>query len=147
MARLALRGVDGVVLAGALVLVLCLSGALDVGRALDLQVSSFEFTDAGGLKVASWVRENTGPDAVFLTASDHNQPVTALAGRRVVCGYTGWLYTYGLDDYFAHQRDAYLMLSGQPVDCRTAQKIQPAAARATLMPVSVSELPPCAQDD
>src|SRR5207249_3771540 len=95
LARLALRGVDGVVLAGALAIVLCLSGALDVGRALDLQVSSFEFTDAGGLKVASWVRENTGPDAVFLTASDHNQPVTALAGRRVVCGYTGWLYTYG----------------------------------------------------
>jgi uncharacterized membrane protein len=85
-----------------------------VTRALDLEVSSFQFTDAGGLKVAAWVRDNTPTEAVFLTSTEHNQPVTSLAGRRVVCGYTGWLFTYGLDDYYVHQRDAYLMLSGQP---------------------------------
>jgi hypothetical protein len=114
LGRLALRRIEGAVLAGALALVLCLAGALDVTRALDLEVSSFQFTDAGGLKVAAWVRDNTSSEAVFLTASDHNEPVTSLTGRKVVCGYPGWLFTYGLDDYYGHQRDAYLMLSGQP---------------------------------
>jgi uncharacterized membrane protein len=113
LARLALRGLDGVVLAGALAIILCLSGTLDVARALDLQASSFEFTDPGGLRVAAWVRGNTPTDAVFLTATDHNEPVTTMTGRKVVCGYTGWLFTYGLDDYVVRQRDDYLMLSGQ----------------------------------
>jgi hypothetical protein len=114
LARIGASTVEGRVLAGALVLVLCLSGALDLARALDLQVSSIQFTDPGGLRVAAWVRDNTSPSAVFLTSADHNEPVTALTGRRVVCGYPGWLYTYGLNDYFQRERDAYLMLSGQP---------------------------------
>jgi hypothetical protein len=114
LARLGARTAEGRVLAAVLAAVLCLSGALDLARALDFQVSSVQFTDAGGLKVAAWVRDNTPQKAVFLTGADHNEPVTALTGRRVVCGYPGWLYTYGLNDYFERQRDAYLMLSGQP---------------------------------
>jgi uncharacterized membrane protein len=113
LARLGAAGSEGRVLAAALLLLTCFAGALDVSRALDFQVSSVKYTDSGGLKVAAWVRENTPATAVFLTSTDHNEPVTSLTGRQVVCGYTGWLFTYGLNDYFTRERDADLMLSGQ----------------------------------
>jgi hypothetical protein len=43
--------------------------------------------------VADWIKENTAPDAVFLTGDVHNHPVTCLAGRKSFLGYLGWMYT------------------------------------------------------
>ncbi len=39
----------------------------------------------------------TPADARFLTADNHDHPVPVVAGRRIVLGYRGWLWTYGLD--------------------------------------------------
>ena len=47
----------------AILVALCLSGLLDVSRASDFKASANLFTDAGGLKVADWVRHNTSPTA------------------------------------------------------------------------------------
>ena len=96
------------------IVLLCLSGALDLYRASDFQVSSVQFTDAGGLKVADWVRHNTSPDAVFAVADEHNSPIPTLAGRRELIGYPGWLWTYGLADYVQKERDDKLILDGDP---------------------------------
>ena len=51
-------------------------------------------------EVAAWVRENTHPESVFLTAGGqvaHNHPVPALAGRRILLGYEGWLWSHGFN--------------------------------------------------
>jgi hypothetical protein len=112
LARMASRSTDAKVLAAGLMAALTLGGTLDLARALDFEVSAIPYTDRGGLRVAQWVRDNTPKNAVFLTSSDHNEPVTSLTGRKVVCGYPGWLFTYGLDDYVQHQADAESMLAG-----------------------------------
>jgi hypothetical protein len=94
--------------------VLMLAGGLDLARTLDPGVSSAEFTDAAGLQTAAWARQNTSPSAVFLVAPDHNEPVPTLAGRRVMVGYGGWLWTYGLSDWTTRTDDARRMLAGDP---------------------------------
>jgi hypothetical protein len=93
---------------------LMLAGCLDLARTLDTSQSSAEFTDAGGVRMAAWAREKTNPRAVFLVAPDHNEPVPTLGGRRVVIGYGGWLWTYGLSDWTARTNDARRMLAGDP---------------------------------
>ena len=94
--------------------VLGLAGALDLARASDFSQSSVLFTDGGGLKVADWVRQNTSPTATFSVADDHNSPIPSLAGRRVVVGYPGWLWSYGLPDYVQKESDNKKILDGDP---------------------------------
>jgi hypothetical protein len=100
----------GVVLAASLML----SGVLDLARTLDWSVSSAPFADAGGLRLAAWTRAHTEPRAVFLVAPEHNHPVPTLGGRRVVAGYAGWLWTYGLPDWVQRTQNVDRMLQGEP---------------------------------
>lgn len=100
------------VAASVLLVLLGLSGALDLARASDFTVSSVKFTDTKGLQVADWVRQNTPADAVFAVADEHNNPIPTLSGRRVVVGYPGWLWTYGLGDFSKKGADELAMLRG-----------------------------------
>lgn len=104
-------GAASVAAAGMLVLLL-LSGGLDLARASDPTVSSYLFVDTRGLQLAAWVREHTPYDATFLVADEHNSPIPTLTGRRIVIGYPGWLYTYGLADYGQKADDVQRMLQG-----------------------------------
>ena len=61
---------------------------------------------------AAWVRQNTPPDAVFAVADEHNSPIPTLAGRRVMSGFQGWLWTYGLRDYQQKSTDEVAILRG-----------------------------------
>lgn len=82
------------IFAAALLVVLTLSGALDVVRAL----SPAENTTLYGteeLEVAELLRERTPPRAVILHAPIHNSVVT-LSGRQPVMGYPGHLWTHGI---------------------------------------------------
>ncbi len=101
-------------LAGALLVLLTLAGTLDLARASDFSVSSYQFVDARGLQVAAWVRTNTPADAVFAVADDHNSPIPTLSGRRILIGYPGWLFTYGLKDYVQKGIDLRLIMQGDP---------------------------------
>ena len=112
LARMFQRGPGMVIAAAALMILLGLSGALDLARASDLQVSAVQFTDAGGLNVAEWVRGHTSPTAVFAVADEHNNPIPTLAGRRVMIGYPGWLWTYGLPDFVNKGADQKRILAG-----------------------------------
>jgi len=40
-------------------------------------------------------REQTAPDALFLTGQYHNQPALCLAGRRILLGYDFWIISHG----------------------------------------------------
>jgi hypothetical protein len=112
LVRLAGRGVEGAVIAGLLALVLCASGGLDLARALDRSQLTAVFVDSGGLAAADWTRTHTEPRAVFAAAPDHNEPVAALGGRRVVAGYGGWLWTYGLADWTQKTEEEKRILAG-----------------------------------
>jgi hypothetical protein len=114
LARMLQRGPGTAIAASALLVLLGLSGALDLARASDFSVSSVQFTDAGGLEVADWVRGHTSPTAVFAVADEHNNPIPTLAGRRVMIGYPGWLWTYGLPDFAAKGMDLKRILGGDP---------------------------------
>ena len=114
LASLLRRGPPGRITAYVMAALLMLSGALDLGRALDSSSASALFTGTGGLQVAAWAREHTEPRAVFLVAPVHNEPIPTLAGRRVMVGYPGWLWTYGLADWASRTHDAQVMLKGDP---------------------------------
>ena len=49
------------------------------------------------IDVGVWIRENTPHTAVFAAGRQHNNPVSAVAGRQVIAGYPGWLWTHGTD--------------------------------------------------
>lgn len=108
------RGGPAAAAACVLLVLLGLSGALDLARASDFSVSAVLFTDSGGLQVAAWVRANTSPTAIFVVANQHNNPIPTLTGRRELVGYPGWLWTYGLPDYAQKGSDDKLILDGAP---------------------------------
>jgi hypothetical protein len=112
LARMFQRGPGSAIVAAISMVLLGLSGALDLARASDFSVSSAQFTDTGGLQVAGWVREHTSPKSVFVVADEHNSPIPTLAGRRVLVGYPGWLWTYGLPDYVQKGEDEKKILDG-----------------------------------
>ncbi len=114
LARMFQRGPWWAIVASALLVLLGLSGALDLARASDYSVSAVQFTDSGGLQVADWVRGHTSPTALFVVADEHNSPIPTLAGRRVLIGYPGWLWTYGMPDYVQKGIDETKILKGDP---------------------------------
>ena len=81
-------------MAGFAVLAMFLSGALALAREAvsDLQMFSRE-----DVRLADYIREETAPDARFITANQHLNPVSSLAGREVVAGPELWLYFHGFD--------------------------------------------------
>jgi len=112
LAGLLRAGRVAVTAAVAMMVLLGLSGVLDLTRASDFTQSRVLFTDPGGLKVADWVRHNTNPTAIFAVAGEHNSPIPTLAGRRELIGYPGWLWTYGLADYIQKTDDDSKILQG-----------------------------------
>ena len=67
---------------------------LTVGREL---VSDYQQWDASDIALADYISENAESDALFLTSDSHLTPVFALAGRRIVCGSSSWVYFHGMD--------------------------------------------------
>jgi hypothetical protein len=108
------RGRASAAVAAVMLVLLCLSGALDLSRASDFSVSAVLFTDPEGLRVAQWVRGHTSPTAGFVVADEHNSPISTLTGRRVLIGYPGWLWTYGLPDWQSKGAENKLILAGDP---------------------------------
>lgn len=70
------------------------SGSLSLAREA---VSSYELFPREDVDVAEFVRENTPEGSTFISWTQLNNPVSALAGRRIVCGPDIWLYYHGFD--------------------------------------------------
>lgn len=124
LSRLFGAGRHAAVIASALLVVLCLAGTLDLTRSLDASQNTFFFTDRGGVRVAAWARTHTPARSIFLTAPENNEPIAALGGRRVVEGYPGWLWTYGLSDWYSRQADVASMLEGRSDAARLMRRYQ-----------------------
>ncbi len=112
LAELFRRGGAATAAAAVLLAALTLTGAADLWRATNTDLNSYLFADHGGLRVAAWVRDNTPPHAMFLVATEHNEPVLDFSGRPVVLGFPGWVFSYGLDDWYQKKLDATTMLQG-----------------------------------
>ncbi|MFL6336516.1 MAG: DUF4214 domain-containing protein [Pyrinomonadaceae bacterium] len=65
------------------------------------------------LEAARFVREETAPRALFLTAPSFNQTAPALAGRAVVRGPTDWLWAHGYE-FRAREADVRRIYAGAP---------------------------------
>ena len=71
-----------------------LSAGLTVWREC---VSDYVAFSAPAVETGEYVRDHTEPDAVFITGTQHLNPVSSIAGRSVVCGPNLWLYYHGFD--------------------------------------------------
>ena len=63
--------------------------------------------------LADFLKKNTFPHGIFLTGRAHNNPVVSLAGRRVVLGYGGYLWTHGIKDSEEILRDIRAIYGGE----------------------------------
>ena len=98
-------------LATAAVLLLATStGALAVLRETTL---AWPFLEREEVELGMALRRLTPPEARFLTADKHNHPVPIVAGRQIVLGYRGWLWTHGASTA-GHLRDVAAIYAGAP---------------------------------
>jgi hypothetical protein len=93
-------------LIAAVMLLATLSGAMSIGREI---VSDYQLFSADETAAGEYADLSTEKDAVFLTGTHHNNPISALSGRQIVCGPGSYLYYHGID-YFDEQRDVGIML-------------------------------------
>ena len=103
-----MRGVRGrYLLATLFVIASTLSGALSIGREV---VSDYRLFNASEARAAAFIDAELPEDAVFLTSDQHNNAVAALAGRRIICGTSSYLYFHGIS-FIAQRQDEMQMLS------------------------------------
>lgn len=89
------HGVAVRVAVGAALVTMLMSGVLeDVNQLLGRD--RYTLFTAEEIAFAARVRDETPPHARFATAPLNNHPVPVLSGRRVLMGYSGWLFAEGL---------------------------------------------------
>jgi hypothetical protein len=82
------------IIAVTLVFSMCASGALSIARE---HQTIWPIASIHDLQLAQLVKNKTNPTDIFLTADNHNHPIPMVAGRSVVMGYRGWLWTHGFN--------------------------------------------------
>lgn len=101
------RGIRAAV-AGVIIFLGTFSGILSMMREL---VSNYQLLSKDQVAAAEYILEETEPDSLFLTSTAHQNPVSVLTGRNIVCGSSLYLYYHGVD---YQEREAALpaMFSG-----------------------------------
>jgi len=79
-----------------ILLILCtLSGIMGVVSMFPQEYNLW--SKNGAYHMADFIITRTDPNSIWLTDSDHTNPVVTLAGRQTFVGYPGWLSSHGLD--------------------------------------------------
>ena len=60
---------------------------------------------------AETIKARTTKESIFLTKDNHNHWVVDLAGRKIVMGFRGWLWSWGIN-YGQRERDVNAMFAG-----------------------------------
>lgn len=90
----------------AIFLFLCVfSAVLTMGREA---VSEYELYSSNQVQVAQYVEQHLEPDAVILTNQRHNNAISSLTGRNIVCGTGTFLYYHGVN-YSSREADVKQM--------------------------------------
>jgi hypothetical protein len=92
------------------VVMTCAVGALSITREASL---SWQFSSPLERQAAAELQSRIPPESIVLTSDQHNHFVPTLLGRRILLGYRGWLWTYGIT-FTAVETDVKAMLSGSP---------------------------------
>ena len=101
----------GAIMTTVLFFSMTLIGGISVYRATQASWSWRLFTPAD-MQLAGFVKADTKPSDIFLTDSSFTDPINCLAGRDVLGGYTGWLWSHGID-YDPRFADISEMYSGK----------------------------------
>jgi hypothetical protein len=105
--------------AAACLIVLTLSGALDVWRTVTGQIN-YKVFDKDAVGIAELIKIRTAPNAMFLNAPTYNSAVV-LAGRRSLMRYSGHLSSYGID-YVPRETEVKTIYEGTALAERLLQK-------------------------
>ena len=90
-----LKGMRGrPALAAALAAAVFLSPALTIWREC---VSDYTAFGAAAVEAGEFARDETPEGAVFMTGTQHLNPVLSIGGKDIVCGPDLWLYWHGFD--------------------------------------------------
>ena len=66
------------------------------------------------IELADVIIAKTEPRSLILTAAIHDHPVTALAGRKIIIGFPGNAWSWGLADWSQRETDVHTMFKGGP---------------------------------
>jgi hypothetical protein len=113
LVRLARAHLLGGVLAVAIWLSLVASGVLSLMQFLPPQGPAYVWFSAEEVQLAAQIRQQTPPQAVFVTGQEPNNAIADLAGRPVLMSYPGWLWSYGIN-YAQREADIARIYSGSP---------------------------------
>ncbi len=107
-----MRRVANIILVMIIIYLVSFAGFLDIARLMTSSGTRYEVYSPASIKVGKFIKENTAQQAVFLSVDKFDNPAVALAGRKVLVGFHGWLWTYGLN-YSQREIDVRNMLAGQ----------------------------------
>jgi hypothetical protein len=89
------EGIFGRVIAAGFLILLTVSGAIDVWRTASKQIN-YDVFDRDAVEIAELIKKRTAPNALFLNAPTYNSAIV-LSGRRSLMRYTGHLASHGID--------------------------------------------------
>jgi len=96
--------------AGILFVLIISSGGVDVLKAVQFSNEGFGLFSPEAQKAAVFIKQNTPPDAVFLSSTSHLSPLI-LSGRKRFVGFTGWLWAHAIN-YDQRFNDMKIIFSG-----------------------------------
>lgn len=108
--------IKGIIYAGVLFLS-SISAILTMGREY---VSDYELYSKDEVEICRYIEKNTKADDVILTDTRHNNGVSSLTGRNIVCGAGTFLYYHGLS-YQQQEADVMAMYQN-PADLTLFEK-------------------------
>lgn len=104
-----MKHIKGTKVLAVLAVFLCVfSAALTMGR--EIVSGQYGLYDQAQIQAAEYIQENAPGDATVLTNDRHNNAVSSLTGRDIVCGSNTFLYFHGhSDEYYERQNDVRAM--------------------------------------
>lgn len=80
-----------------LIILLSASGLVELIRLQSFKQNTFQLNSSNEISTAQELQTLTQTDAVFLTALQHNHPVSVWAARPMFLGYLGWVTNFGFN--------------------------------------------------
>lgn len=78
-------------------IMLSTTGILELIRLQRFDKNTYMMSDSEEIRFAKEVMSKTKTDSIFLTSSDHNNPMQMWGSRSIILGYKGWVSNFGFD--------------------------------------------------